>query len=534
MHKKGTLIFIILLVILLTACAQQSPLPQQLVQPLQNAPEAEANPPDTDQNTAMVNSATSNTSSDSYPYIIVDTGQDDCYSDTVSISCPTEGEVFYGQDAQYQGTQAQYVDNGDGTITDLNTGLMWQQDPGEKVTYQQALAGADNFNLAGYNDWRLPTIKELYSLILFSGTDVSRCSEQSNCTTIPFIDTNYFHFEYGDTTAGERTIDSQWATNTLYVSDVMNGSQAMFGVNFADGRIKGYGIGTIHGREEKTFFVIYVRGNTSYGINAFVDNGDGTITDQATGLTWMQANNGSGLDWENALAYCSNLDYASIDDWRLPNAKELHSIVDYSRSPDTSNSAAIDPIFQISTITNEAGQPDYPAFWSSTTHATSDGRFSNAVYIAFGEALGYMNNTWMDVHGAGAQRADIKSGNPSQLPIGHGPQGDAMRIYNYARCVTGGTSGETFTNDKGLQNVNNQNASQPGNGAGTLHQAAPPQEAIDACAGLATDAACTVNTPDGNLSGRCGSVPSGEFACIPDGGPLRENGESRPADGQRP
>ena len=50
---------------------------------------------------------------------------------------------------QYLGNQPSYVDNGDGTVTDLNTGLMWQQDPGEKMTYDQAIAGASSFNVYG-------------------------------------------------------------------------------------------------------------------------------------------------------------------------------------------------------------------------------------------------------------------------------------------------------------------------------------------------------------------------------------------------
>ena len=104
-------------------------------------------------------------------------------------------------------------------------------------------------------------------------------------------------------------------------------------------------------------------------------------------LTWMQSDSGTGLDWEGALNYCENLDHASYDDWRLLSAKELHSIVDYGRSPDTSNSAAINPLFDTSSITNEAGRLDYPAFWSSTTHAASEGRADSAVYIAFGKAL---------------------------------------------------------------------------------------------------------------------------------------------------
>jgi hypothetical protein len=46
-----------------------------------------------------------------------------------------------------------------------------------------------------------------------------------------------------------------------------------------------------------------------------------------------------------------------------------------------------------------------------------------------------MNNSWVDVHGAGAQRSDPKSGDPADWPTGNGPQGDAVRIYNYVRLV---------------------------------------------------------------------------------------------------
>jgi hypothetical protein len=56
--------------------------------------------------------------------------------------------------------------------------------------------------------------------------------------------------------------------------------------------------------------------------------------------------------------------------------------------------------------------------------------------------MGYMHSAWIDMHGAGAQRSDPKSGDPANWPKGHGPQGDAIRITNFARCVRGGTSGE--------------------------------------------------------------------------------------------
>ena len=151
--------------------------------------------------------------------------------------------------------------------------------------------------------------------------------------------------------------------------------------------------------------------------NKFVDNKDGTITDETSGLIWQQKDSGKGLNWEDALSYCEELSLAGYEDWRLPNAKELQYIVDYSRSPDTTNSAAIDTIFDISTITNEAGELDYPMFWTSTTHVNSRNGAS-AAYVAFGRAMGNMNGKWMDVHGAGAQRSDPKDGDPNNFSTG--------------------------------------------------------------------------------------------------------------------
>ena len=121
----------------------------------------------------------------------------------------------------------------------------------------------------------------------------------------------------------------------------------------------------------------------------------------------------------------------------------MQSLVDSTRSPDTTDSAAIDPIFNSTAITDEGGDTDYPYYWTSTTHA-NERSGGNAAYIAFGEALGWMTSprggtaTLMDVHGAGAQRSDPKSGDPDDWPTGHGPQGDAIRIYNHVRCVRGG------------------------------------------------------------------------------------------------
>ncbi len=470
-------------------------------------------------------------------YPIIDTGQNGCYDDRAGATCPQPGQPFAGQDAQYAGLQPSYTDNGDGTITDLNTGLMWQKSPdlNHKSTFAAVVAGADSFNLAGYSDWRLPTIKELYSLTNFNG---------SQHTKTPYIDTEYFDFVFGDESAGERAIDAQYWSGTQYVGTVFGGQAAVFGVNFADGRIKGYPRDFGRGGSPMTQFVRYVRGNPGYGINNFADNGDSTISDAATGLTWMKNDSGSTMNWESALNYCENLNYAGRDDWRLPNAKELQSIVDYNRAPDAQNPAqqgpAIDPVFNLTDAESW--------YWTGTTLLESPphvGSGSQAVYVTFGQAFGVYQSL-LNVHGAGAQRSDPKSGDPAEWADGFGPQNDQIRINNYVRCVTGGgvapTAGPNLTptgssgggffsgifggGEAGQPPAGgppgNQGGSQNQPGAGQGQPPAgrtPPQEAVDACNGAAQGSSCQMNTPRGTLNGTCRMVPTQQLACVPEGGP---------------
>ena len=420
------------------------------------------------------------TSSASLTYPIVDTGQTECFGiKQASSTCPTSSADTFGQDAQYVGNHPTYQANIDGTVTDKVTGLVWSSttdinndgkiNADDKLSYQEAIEYADRLRLAGYDDWRLPSIKELYSLILFDGQDPSGLKQTGNIKLVPFIDDQYFAMNSGDTLSGERLIDSQFVSSTKYVSTTMRGDETVFGVNFIDGRIKGYGIENPRG-DKKTFYVLAVRGNTLYGQNQFTDNKNGTIEDTATGLLWQQSDNRKNVKFPEALIYCQNLSLAGRSDWRLPNAKELQSIVDYSRSPNTSNSAAIDPMFETTTIRNEEGQTDYANYWSSTTHQNLR-TGANAAYIAFGRSMGYMNNQWIDVHGAGSQRSDPKSGSSNMYPTGHGPQGDAVRVENMVRCVAGGDvqfvqnppqhqrMAKVFTNSR--TNTNSMKSSRP-------------------------------------------------------------------------
>ena len=388
-------------------------------------------------------------------YVQIATGQVLTYGEDGEIlEGLTPQDALYGQDANYlKGKTMAYTKNDDGIITDENSGLMWEEVPtSEGFDWQGAKDYAENLELGGYDDWRLPTAKELYSISDFS-------------EGWPYLDTTYFSL------VNNTHVDKseQYWTSNQYVGHTEEGQYAaVFGVNHATGHIKAYpgeepedrgdrkgpppGNQNPQGQERPEGddegqrpppssegerpkgnpmlkHVRAVRGQV-YGVNDFQDNNDETITDKASGLMWSKNDSKKGLDWKNALYYAEHATLAGYSDWRLPNVKELQGIVDYDFAPgakDTSKEGpAIDPIFNTSEITNENNDLDYPYFWSSTSAHFQKGKpFYYAWYVAFGRAV---NNEGLDFHGAGAVRFDTKHENG---PASEGGE----RYYNYVRLV---------------------------------------------------------------------------------------------------
>ncbi len=276
-----------------------------------------------------------------------DTGQKNCYDDDGNLlnPCPAEKGFFYGQDAQYQGPTRSYTVIGGGTmIKDNITKLIWERkqnkdniknynnphDADNTYTWcdtnpetnggdkggcglhntESFIAALNSSKFGGYSDWRMPTLKELSTLLDFSEAN-------------PIINTSFFSntmsaFYWSATTNAGFAIHA-WL---LHFKDGFN-----YGNNFYGNSNKIY-----------RYHVRAVRGGQAPIKYRFIDNNDGTVTDTVTCLQWEKTaldRNNDGIEdkmtWEEALYECEHMVLAGHNDWRLPSKNELLSIVDYSK-----------------------------------------------------------------------------------------------------------------------------------------------------------------------------------------------------------
>ncbi|WP_201245890.1 DUF1566 domain-containing protein [Halochromatium salexigens] len=255
-----------------------------------------------------------------------------------------------------------FEDNGDGTVTDLDTGLIWKQcaeglsgagcatGRAQRFKWQAALQHAIDDSYSG--QWRLPNKDELASLV------ERRCQS-------PAINERYFP----NTSSG-------WFWSSSPSADDSRDAWFVF---FYNGHL---------GSRSKTSGS-YVRLVCEQNCNApgsrFEDNGDGTVTDRDTGLVWKQCVEGlSGRDcatgrvqrfsWEAAMQHAVDSDSGQ---WRLPNKNELASLVE-PRFLDFSHIAIDERYF-----------PNTPSgwFWSSSTDA-DESRFASHVDFSYGGVSG--------------------------------------------------------------------------------------------------------------------------------------------------
>ena len=348
-----------------------------------------------------------------------DTGQTKCYQQVSPFKAeiPCAGT---GQDPEHIIHPMSYTDNGNGTIMDNNTGLMWQKcsaGQNNDATCSGIASALNWYQASGTYDatynptssgacggWRLPTQKELFSIVDFS---VPGPTANINATFFP------------NTVSDAYWLSDDWSAN----------SNLAWFENFYNG---------ISSAKTKlsTGYVRCVLGAPV--AQSYTDNLDGTETDNTTRLIWQKCSAGQSYDvscsgsaslynnWNDALGYCNNLSLASQTDWCLPNIKELDTLL------------FVDPV--IFPKTNAA------QYWSSTTYAGVLGSlwgyaliggaiFDNGVATKQVKALG-------DVTSARCVRGgqSAPSGHPVRLIRDGSPYDTYLKIQDaYSLALVGDT-----------------------------------------------------------------------------------------------
>lgn len=241
----------------------------------------------------------------------------------------TSYTTTFGEDADYNFNPPFFILNGNGTVTDTVTGLMWQKTDGGEMTIENATIYCDTLTLGGFSDWRLPNCHELFSILNHSKAN-------------PALNTTYF----------TASLAEYWWSSQKQAND----ASKVWCTNAGGGIGNHPKLETISAGGTKKFHVRAVRdiSNPSTIPNHFINNNDGTVTDLLTGLMWKQVPLIDSVTWEQALIDAEGLSFAGYADWRLPDIKELQSIND---------EGLINPSINISSFTGiKIGN-----YWSSTT-----------------------------------------------------------------------------------------------------------------------------------------------------------------------
>ena len=289
---------------------------------------------------------------------VPDTGQTKCFNvEGFEIACPLPGQPLYGQDANYSINPVSYTkldDSGKALpdsatswvmVRDNVTGLIWENktvdgtihnkdkkytwyDPKDPNPGTPGSTTTKNFvdtlnsdRFGGYNDWRLPTIKELNSIVNYAATSTG------SAITVSYFPNTQSTFYWSSVTYAPGT-DYAWGVDFGYGGEYAYGKVDSGYVRAVRGGQSGslvghLAIGSLDAVDGGSM------GDASADAGSYKDNGDGTVTDTSTDLMWQQSGP-NAMTWDKALAYCEELKLGGFMDWRLPSIKELCSLADYN------------------------------------------------------------------------------------------------------------------------------------------------------------------------------------------------------------
>lgn len=299
------------------------------------------------------------TSSSAPSFKVPDTGQTLFYS------------MNYGDDSDYRVNPMSFTDNGNGTITDNVTELLWQNMGNAIGTWDDANAYCSSLNLGGYSTgWRLPNGFELMSIVNYG-------------TYSPAIDATYFpntgftYLYWSSEIVSMPTFSPAPPAPIPPMSWSLNFMSGTLSPIMTDNVMNGY-IRCVHGAQ---------------AVPILTDNGNNTVTDQTTKLMWQKQDDGTLKTWDDAISYCEGLSLGGYTDWRMPNIKELS--------------------FMMGRATQVPAEPivdgSHLFFWSSTTDASQTG---NALLADFMGAVGLFSNCGPAIPPAVTGNKSCSTGSP--------------------------------------------------------------------------------------------------------------------------
>lgn len=304
---------------------------------------------------------------------------------TAEIPVAKTGQITVyqsGDDATFQHgvswPSPRYTDTGNGTAIDNLTGLEWVKAPallaGNASTkdWNTAVLFCSFLSYAGTNDWRLPSHKELFSMIDFgqstpplpSGHPFSGIVIDDYWTgsTHPSFSTHAgATFMTDGSTAHKLKTSSQrvWPVrggSALYPAPVPKTAQTYSYVEGDDGELQT---------------------GVAWPSPRFTDTGDGTVIDHLTALEWIKephsvAGNAAAMSWSNALVFCEGLTFAAQSNWRQPNIKELESLTNWGTQ---------EPYAWLNSTATPFAGIKLNSYWSSTSRDISVGWYGNMYFL---------------------------------------------------------------------------------------------------------------------------------------------------------
>ena len=251
-----------------------------------------------------------------------------------------------------------FTDNGNGTMTDNMTGLVWLQNVStSSYTWANGITYCEGLTTGG-SDWRMPNVRELRSLVNYGQSE-----QYTWLNGLGFSNVQSSFYWAGTTCASD-------AANALRVT-------MYFGSVYNNTKVGLYRVWPVRAEllnlpvtGQSTEYVSGDDGTYQKGISfpstRFRDNGDGTITDNMTGLMWLKDANNAGATktWSDALAYVAGLNSGAnsgncgYTDWRVPNVNDLEILFNYGQNT---------PYTWLNTQGFNNVASDF--YWTSTTYA---------------------------------------------------------------------------------------------------------------------------------------------------------------------